>query len=241
MPTIDLSNNQTSTSTTANPPVVQPSVPVQSAVNPPMPSQPVNPMPMPNSGWNDPWGSPWGGGNQMQGDPSKRLSPQDRVTMIENVFNEILGRKPDTRDINYYKYSTLSEEEVKKQLITGNEHKQLLQDGRDYKKQKERTLQAETRVKVLEGQIKDQIEEFKQLTNLLKEKNKYIQELREKLNIALNTHPFKSFEIANKDRVEQLQTNEHFTTTNTNTTFQPKEDANNSLIKRIKKIISDML
>lgn len=235
MPTIDLSNNnQTSTPQTSTP------APTNNAPTPINPPVQTTPMQMPNSGWNDPWGAPWGGGNNGGGTgDSKRLSPQERVTMIENAFNEILSRKPDTRDINYYKYSTLSEDEIKKQLITGNEHKQLLLDGRDYKKLKERALQAETRVKVLEGQIRDQVEEFRQLTDLLKEKNKYIQEIRERLNQALHTHSFKAVELPHPD-VQVTQP--HFTTPQS--TFvkeEPKEDKKIKLIDRIKEIISDLL
>ncbi len=189
MPTIDLSNsnNQTSGDDSNTTPVVAPVVSAPKPITPPpAPAQaPSNP------GWNDPWGAPWGG-NPSDGSSAggKRLSPQERVEMIEKVFTEILNRKPDTRDINYYKYSTLSEEEIRKQLLTGAEHKQLLLDGRDYKKLKDRALQAETRVKVLEGQIRDQVEEFRQLTNLLKEKNRHIQELRERLNNEKKENPF---------------------------------------------------
>lgn len=128
-----------------------------------------------NNGWGDPWG---GGAGAGQGSMPKRLTPQERVEMIERVYGQVLDRKPDTRDINYYKYSTLGEEEIRKQLIDGKEHKQLMEDGRNYKKMEERTDQAEARVRMLEGQIKDQIEEFKHLTELLDEKNKFIQRLR---------------------------------------------------------------
>ncbi|WKZ31052.1 MAG: hypothetical protein QY318_04405 [Candidatus Dojkabacteria bacterium] len=126
-------------------------------------------------GWGDPWGAPAGG---QQPGQQKRLTPQERVEMIERVYQQVLVRKPDTRDINYYKYSTLGEEEIKKQLIDGKEHKQLIEDGRNYKKSEERAEQAEARVRMLEGQVKDQLEEFRHLTELLEEKNRFIQRLR---------------------------------------------------------------
>lgn len=227
MPTIDLSNNnQTSgddsSTTQATTPVTQPSKPASPAPAP-------TPAPA-NNGWNDPWGAPWGG-NAPDGGGGKRLSPQERVEMIEKVFNEILNRKPDTRDINYYKYSTLSEEEIKKQLLTGNEHKQLLLDGRDYKKLKDRALQAETRVKVLEGQIRDQVEEFKQLTNLLKEKNRHIQDLRERLNSEKKENPFSN----------GLPTTNIFANPLVMNPPQPEESPKQAkLVDRIKTIISDL-
>ncbi len=150
---------------------------------------PMDPMGF-GAGGASPWDS-WGGGGgwgapQNQQSGGKKMTPQERVSMIEKVYEEVLGRKADTRDINYYKYSTLSEEEIRKQLIAGKEHKQLVEDGREYKKMKDRAMQAETRVKMLESQNNDQIEEFKHLSTLLKEKNNYIQKLREQLKNPYN-------------------------------------------------------
>lgn len=129
----------------------------------------------PWSGGNS-WGDPWG--NSSGNNQKKKLTPQERTEMIEKVYQQVLGRKADTRDINYYKYSSLGEEEIIKQLLDGKEHKQVINDGRDYKSMTSRAEKAETRVKVLESQIQDQLKEFKELTNLLREKNQHIQRLR---------------------------------------------------------------
>lgn len=148
---------------------------------------------LPQAKGSNPWPSPWGDDfGDLMNDFSRptasksRMSPQERIVMIEKVFEEVLGRKPDTRDLNYYKYSTLSEEEILRQLLAGKEHQKLLEDGREYKKLNERATQAETRIKMLEAQNKDQIEEFKQLGTMLKEKNTYIQQLREQLKNPYN-------------------------------------------------------
>lgn len=171
---------------------------------PPPPSKPIPPQD--NSAPPvDPWGSvdPWG--VPPQSSSADTLTPQQRVEMIERVYEETLSRKPDTRDINYYKYSTLGEEEIRKQLITGKEHKQLLTDGRDYKKTKSRAEQAETRIKMLEGQIKDQVVEFRQLTELLQEKNRYINELRGQNSNPYNlTQPEKHGEIIKDQHYGQV-------------------------------------
>jgi len=129
------------------------------------------------SGWDDPWDY-----NKQSGSQNKRLTPEERVTMIEKVYQEVLGRKPDSKDISYYKYSTLSEDEIRKQLLEGKEHKELLENGREFKSMKERCESSEVRVKILEGQMRDQLEEFKKLGELLREKNRYIQFLRQKDN-----------------------------------------------------------
>ncbi len=153
-----------------------------------------------DSWWNQPGGVIDTGNNGT----NKRLTPQERVELIEKLFQELLGRKADTRDINYYKYSTLSEEEMRKQLITGKEHKQLITDGREFSKMRDRANQAETRVKILEGQIKDQVQEFKHLSELLDEKNKHIQELRIKLNNPYNLIDH-SKEVAVKSNTDQYR------------------------------------
>ncbi len=128
-----------------------------------------------SSGYNQSMNSP------MQ-EPQKRLTPEERITMIESVYQEILGRKPDTRDINYYKYSTLNEDQIKKQLLASAEHKDILSKGREFSKMKDHADQLETRVHMLEGQIKDQIEEFRELTSLLQEKNRHLHALRSELS-----------------------------------------------------------
>lgn len=182
--------------------------------------------------WVDPWSGSFGPSTPPSESKSKRMTPQERVGMIETLYTEILGRKPDTRDINYYKYSTLTEEEIRKQLIAGNEHKQLLLDGRDYKKMKERALQSETRVRVLEGQIRDQVEEFKQLTTLLKEKNRYIQEIREKLNERFDTHPFKQIDEQTFTSESSQPNSTHFVES-----AKPEVEKSESLLDKIRKAI----
>ena len=119
----------------------------------------------------------------------KRLTPEERVQMIETVYDEILCRKPDTRDINYYKYSTLNEDQIRKQLIASAEHKDMVKKGREYTKLKEHAEQLETRVKMLEGQLRDHVEEFRELSNLLQEKNRQIQQLRDGNAIRMPSPP----------------------------------------------------
>jgi len=152
----------------------------------------------PKDNFSDPWGSawddPWGSKPQKS---EKKLTPQERTEMITKVYQDILGREPDTRDINYYKYSTLGENEIYKQIITGKEHKKLIADGKDFKNMSIRASQSEVRVKVLEGQIKDQVVEFRQLTELLQEKNRYINQLR-----ASSHNPY-SFTTHTVDTVKQ--------------------------------------
>jgi hypothetical protein len=196
----------------------------------------------------NPWASPtpWGDDfGDFLGDrpdsPSARMSPQERVAMIERVYEEVLGRKPDTRDINYYKYSTLSENEIRGQLLAGKEHKQLVEDGREFKKMRERATQAETKIKMLEAQNQDQIEEFKHLTKLLKEKNVYIQEMREKLKNPYNMIENAPTQTSQPPSIPQTQnstTESNINSIFTNPGSSGTTDKSPSIIERIRGIIS---
>ncbi len=111
-----------------------------------------------------------------------KLSPNDRVKIIEKAFMEILGRDPDTRDLNYYKYSSMDEETIREELLEGEEHKTLVENGRDYKKVKNLLEEAKSKITSLEGEIGDKEESLKQMETLLKEKNLHIEDLKKKLD-----------------------------------------------------------
>jgi len=118
------------------------------------------------------------------GDDSKKpssMSPKDRIGMIEKAFQDVLCREPDTRDLNFYKYSSASEEKIREELIESEEHKTLVQNGRELKKTKNLLRNTESKVKALEGKLEDQVESLKQMEILLKEKNLHIEELKERV------------------------------------------------------------
>jgi hypothetical protein len=105
----------------------------------------------------------------------------DKTEKIKKIFKEVLGKDPEPRDLSYYRFSPMSEDEIKQQLLTGKEHKDLIKKGNEHKDLNEQLITQKAKVKVLNGKIEDQLEEFKQLHNLLKAKNRYIRELREQL------------------------------------------------------------
>ncbi len=157
-----------------------------SAVAPP-PPQRYNNQPY-GAGWNDPY---MGGdfdnnyGSNDSGN-SKRMTPAEREEMIKRLYQEVLGREATSRDINYHKYGVSGEDELRKQLLSNPEHKEMVSDARKYKELKGSYDKIENRNKQMEAQIKDQIEEFKKLLQLLNEKNRYIEKLRRELNNPYN-------------------------------------------------------
>ncbi len=114
-------------------------------------------------------------------DSSSKLSPNERVKIIEKAFNDILCREPDTRDLNYYKYSSMDESEIRGELLEGDEHKKLIEDGREYKKTKNLLQEAKSKINSLEREISDKEESLKQMETLLKEKNLHIEDLKKKI------------------------------------------------------------
>lgn len=117
-----------------------------------------------------------------------KLSPSERVKMIEHIFEEVLGRKPDTRDLNYYKYSSAIEESIREELLEGKEHKELIKDGREFKKMKNLLDEANSKIKSLESDIMSKEESLKNMETLLKEKNLYIEDLKKKIKSQFETN-----------------------------------------------------
>lgn len=123
----------------------------------------------------------WMKGLDEDSGSSSKLSPSERVKMIEKAFNDILCREPDTRDLNYYKYSSMDENAIREELLEGQEHKKLIEDGREYKKTKNLLQDAKSKINSLEREISDKEESFRQMETLLKEKNLHIEDLKKKI------------------------------------------------------------
>ncbi len=111
----------------------------------------------------------------------RHLTPRERVKVTERLYMEVLGRKPSSRDIGYYKYSNLTEDEIRTELLEGSEHRKLIEAGHKYKDIEKRAEAAETRIKMLESKLSDHSAEYEALTEILEAKNKEITIMREKL------------------------------------------------------------
>jgi hypothetical protein len=94
---------------------------------------------------------------------------------------------------------------------------------------------------MLEAQNQDQIEEFKHLTKLLKEKNVYIQEMREKLKNPYNmieNAPAQTSQPPSIPQTLNSTTESNINSIFTNPGSSDTTDKNPSIIERIKGIIS---
>lgn len=120
----------------------------------------------------------WMSGLDNNSKPGTKLSPSERVKIIEKAYSEILGRQPDSRDLSFYKYSSASEETIRAELLESDEHKTLISDGRELKKVKNLLKNAKSKIRNLESEISAQGESFKEMQKLLKEKNLHIEKLK---------------------------------------------------------------
>lgn len=106
----------------------------------------------------------------------------DRVPMIENVFNEVLGRKPSSREMAYYKYGVLKEDGIREKLLKSKEHQELIESAFKLPGLEEELKTVRVSERKLTQVVEDLNLQMDESERLLKEKNISIQELREKVN-----------------------------------------------------------
>ena len=97
-------------------------------------------------------------------------SLSDKIPMVEEVYEKVLGRKPSSRELSLYKYSVLKREEITKKLLNSDEHKEIVEKGRTYPELEERERLAMSNILKLKHGIDDMKEEHDELKNILNEK-----------------------------------------------------------------------
>lgn len=117
---------------------------------------------------------------------SLRGVPSSRVPIIEQMYELILGRKPSSRESAYYKYSPLSEEEVRIKLLESQEHKDIIEDAQRIKGLENELKGSQIGEKKLSQQVVDLGKQIDESQMLLNEKSNIILELREQLQNPYN-------------------------------------------------------
>lgn len=117
-----------------------------------------------------------GGGRSFSG------SPSERTPMIEKVFKEVLGRKPSSRELAYYKYGILKEDEIRVKLLKSDEHKNLIKDAKRVPNLEEEVKNLKVSEKKLIQNSEDLKGEMINAQTLLDEKNLLIKDLRGKVS-----------------------------------------------------------
>jgi len=108
-----------------------------------------------------------------------RQSLKTRETFIVKTFDLILNREPSSRELSYYKYGDMEEVEISEELLSGEEHKEVLKDAKEKKKLEKKVKALENEKERLENLINDKAVEYRELASLLQTKNQEIKKLRE--------------------------------------------------------------
>lgn len=114
----------------------------------------------------------------------------DKSSDIDEAFKLVLGRKASSRELAYYRYSTLKKDDIVKKLLNGDEHKDIIEKGRLYPELEEREKLDQSTILKLKHNIEDQKSEFDEMRSMLEEKNKEISTLREEKRLPYITQSF---------------------------------------------------
>ncbi len=108
--------------------------------------------------------------------------PTERVPMIEKVFLEVLGRKPSSRELAYYKYGVMKEDGIRTKLLKSEEHKKVVDSASKLPSVENELKSVRLSEIKLQRKIEDINLEMIQSQKLLDEKNLLIKELRESVS-----------------------------------------------------------
>jgi hypothetical protein len=136
------------------------------------------PMPRGTPSYSPP--SPYGGVGGF-GAPKPVTTPksrEDMKKMVSTKYQQILGRKVNDQDLNYFANLGLSEDQMLKRLVESQDHITLVGNAQEYKKIKPKYDELVMKSERLEVQVADKEKIIKQQNDLISQKNKSIQELQ---------------------------------------------------------------
>lgn len=114
--------------------------------------------------------------------PPKTSSISKRTPMIEKIFEEVLGRRPSSRELAYYRYGVLKEEDIRKKLLKSDEHKKIIEDAGKLPNLEEELKSVRVSERKLVQRIEDINGESVELRKLLEYKDSLIERLRLKIS-----------------------------------------------------------
>lgn len=111
-------------------------------------------------------------------DINKTEQTEDRESIIKTIYKLVLGREPSSREISYYKYSTLKDGEIVKKLLDSEEHETTISNGTKYSNLIQESKKLKYSAIKVKSLLEDKEKEIEELKKLLTEKNNTIRELR---------------------------------------------------------------
>lgn len=119
------------------------------------------------------------------------LNP-NRIASLEDVFMQVVGRKPSSRELAYYKYSNLSDDDIRSKLLDSDEHKKILDKASKLNGVKDQLSDSQLNEKKLKQSVDDLNRQIEEVRNLFAEKNHIIEELRDELKNPYNLVDYRS-------------------------------------------------
>lgn len=109
---------------------------------------------------------------------------------IAKTYELVLGRKPTSRELAYYRYSSVKKDEILKKILKSDEHKQIVEKGRKYGDLENQEKLNQGTILKLKHSIDDQVGEIGEMKSMLEQKNREIAILREEKRIPFVTQSF---------------------------------------------------
>ena len=117
--------------------------------------------------------------NATNGAQSLSKMPEDqRRDVITRLFKLVLGKDPQEKDFNYYRFSALTEDGLIRNLLNLNEHKTMLENAKQFAALKSSNSELDLKAQLLESQLASTKQEIIALQELISEKNRHIASLR---------------------------------------------------------------
>ncbi|MBN2016344.1 N-acetylmuramoyl-L-alanine amidase [Candidatus Dojkabacteria bacterium] len=127
------------------------------------------------------YGSPYSYGptyNPLGTSTSQPKSREEIKEMVRMKYQQILGRKVNDQDLNYFVNLGLNEDQMIRRLVQSQEHAELIKNGQEFKELKPKHDKLIIEVKELKTQVRDKDNIIKQQNGLIVQKNRTIQQLQ---------------------------------------------------------------
>lgn len=119
-------------------------------------------------------------GNTAQNRPVL-IDREERKEMIKNLFLKVLGREPNQNDLNYHLNTGVTEIELIKKLVDGEDHQNLVKDALQFKELNDKVAKLNAEIDQLKANNIDSKVMNDSMNRLLEHKNMLISRLHQEL------------------------------------------------------------
>jgi len=119
-------------------------------------------------------------GNTAQNRPVL-MDRDERKEMIKKIFLKVLGKEPNQNDLNYHLNTGVTEVELIKKLVEGEEHAKLLKDALEFKELNDKVSKLNAEIEQLKANSVDGKVMQESMNRLLEHKNMLISRLHQEL------------------------------------------------------------